>query len=167
MKASKHIDQHLLKSILDYNESTGVFRWKVLAGNRILAGSNAGSIDKESGYIVIRIKATTYLAHRLAYIWMTGEAPDMIDHRNTIKTDNAWLNLRPTNHVLNAQNSKARSTNVLGLKGITLTPSGTYHARVTPTTGKRISKSFKRLDDAIAFVEAQRTIEHKQFANSG
>lgn len=113
MKASKHIDQHLLKSLLDYNESTGVFRWNVLAGNRILAGSNAGSIDKGSGYIVIRIKDTNYLAHRLAYIWMTGEAPDMIDHRNTIKTDNAWLNLRPTNHALNAQNSKAKSTNVL------------------------------------------------------
>lgn len=115
---------------------------------------------------MIRIDGANYSAHRLAFIWMLGEAPAMVDHINQIKTDNSWSNLRPTNHVLNALNSKARSTNILGIKGVTITPAGSYHVRVTPLTGKRISKTFEHLDDAIDFAIKTRLHEHGDFANS-
>ena len=162
----KIIDQDYLRSILDYDRANGVFTWKIIAGNRIRVGTIAGCIDGGSGYVVIRIGSTSYLAHRLAFIWMLGQAPDIIDHRNGIKIDNSWLNLREANHVLNAQNTSARRNNILGIKGISTTSVGTYHARVTPLIGKRISKTFKDLDDAINFVIETRRLEHGDFANS-
>ena len=162
----KTIDQDYLRSILHYDQNTGSFTWNIIAGNRIPVGTKAGCIDGGSGYVVIRIGRVNYSAHRLAFIWMTGQAPNMIDHRNKIKTDNSWTNLRETNHVLNAQNTSARRNNALGIKGVTITPAGTYHVRVTPLTGKRISKTFEYLDDAIDFAIKTRLHEHGDFANS-
>lgn len=113
----------------------------------------------------IRIGSANYLAHRLAFIWMLGKAPNLVDHKNKIKTDNSWLNLRASTHALNAQNTGARCNNILGIKGISITPAGTYQARVTPLVGKRISKNFRDLDEAINFVIETRRLEHGEFAN--
>ncbi len=160
----KHIEQTTLKSLLDYDELTGVFTWKIATRNGIQPGTVAGCLDGGSGYWMIRINGRNYSAHRLAFIWMLGSAPDMIDHKNRISSDNSWLNLRPTNTVLNAQNTTVKSTNVLGFKNITRNPFGNYHARITPIFGKRISKTFKTLDEAKAFVEKHRRIEHGDFS---
>ena len=162
----KTINPNYLRSILHYDQNTGSFTWNILAGNRLPVGTKAGCIDGGSGYVVIRIDGANYLAHRLAFIWMLGYAPQMVDHRNKIKTDNSWVNLRETNYVLNAQNTGVRRNNVLGVKGVTITPAGTYHVRVTPLTGKRISKTFEHLDDAIDFAIKTRLHEHGDFANS-
>jgi hypothetical protein len=50
---------------------------------------------------------------------MTGEWPKEIDHKNTIRHDNRWTNLRLSNSVTNHQNQTVRSDNVTGLKGVT------------------------------------------------
>jgi hypothetical protein len=44
--------------------------------------------------VLIRLEGIGYLAHRLAWVYMTGEQPDVIDHINRERDDNRFSNLR-------------------------------------------------------------------------
>jgi Icc-related predicted phosphoesterase len=104
-----------LKEILDYNTDTGIFIWKrKKAGvrNRHMAGC------KDHGYIRIMINRKKYYAHQLAWYYMTGEWVDEIDHKNTIKDDNRWDNLRLSTHSQNLINRKKQKNNKSGFKGV-------------------------------------------------
>ena len=76
----------------EYNPITGLFVRKTSKG-KWKSGEIAGGIDVH-GYVKIRVKNLKYAAHRLAFLYMTGEIPNMIDHINRIKSDNRWENLR-------------------------------------------------------------------------
>ena len=97
--------QEKLKSLLDYNPETGVFTWKrrtdienlrIRNGwNSKYAGRQAGSKVKTPHLPYIRIAG--YLAHRLAWLYMTGEWPEEgkeIDHINGDASDNRFCNLK-------------------------------------------------------------------------
>ena len=98
----KHLTADYLRSILHYDPLTGIFTWKVATrGHR--AGMTAGSVTG-NGYVYITIDGVQYAAGRLAYLYMQGQhvEPHLeIDHRNNIKTDNRWENLRPLTHQQN------------------------------------------------------------------
>ncbi|MGE0110013.1 HNH endonuclease [Aquabacterium sp.] len=73
------------------------------------------------GYLQVWADGALLLAHRIAWRVMTGEWPRMLDHVNGVRTDNRFLNLRETNHSLNAQNyTKAMRTNKTGLLGVSV-----------------------------------------------
>lgn len=84
------------------------------------AGQIAGS-PKGDGYIRICVDQRDYKAHRLAWLFMTGEWPaGDIDHINGNREDNRWANLRVVTCAMNAQNrrkahSNNKSTGVLGV----------------------------------------------------
>jgi len=85
-----------LREILDYNPLTGLFNYKVSRGNK-KAGSIAGSLHKDNGYIQIRIDGKLYYAHKLAVLYTLGKFPeDPVKHLNSIKDDNRWENLVTT-----------------------------------------------------------------------
>lgn len=111
-----------LKSLLRYDPDTGDFVWlKKLCRSRDTIGKVAGYTGNR--YVQIRIDNKVYLAHRLAYFYMTGEWPtDQIDHKNLDKHDNSWVNLRPANRSQNSANKPALSTNSSGVKGVRSNP---------------------------------------------
>ena len=99
---------------LTYDKDTGVFLW--VGGVR--NGRVAGSLD-EYGYIRISIKRKKYRAHRLAWLYCYGRFPEFeIDHINRIKTDNRICNLRDVSSSKNSENTKIRSDNKSGVKGV-------------------------------------------------
>ena len=81
-----------LQEILAYDAETGVFTWKVHRGGTATKGSVAGTLS-DTGYIHIKVNGTLYKAHRLAYKYVTGKEPEIINHINHVRTDNRWVNL--------------------------------------------------------------------------
>lgn len=107
-----------LAELLEYDPDTGVFTWKVNRGG-CKAGDIAGS-DHNRGYWQIRVKGCRYLAHRLAFLLMTGAMPaGDVDHINGNRADNRWCNLRDVSRTLNNQNQRrAQKDNETGLLGV-------------------------------------------------
>lgn len=126
--ASIRIDPSLtagqLRTALDYNPVNGLFTWR----NRIdrtnrwnsrYAGRFAGTMASSHGYMQISIDGCLHLAHRLAYLHMTGEWPgNQIDHVDGNRSNNRWLNLRSANQSENNANQTIRSDNSSGYKGV-------------------------------------------------
>jgi hypothetical protein len=68
-------------------------------------GSIAGSLHKD-GYVYIGIDGRLYLAHRLAVLYVTGEWPEQeVDHKNGVRDDNRWRNLRDASSAQNRRNT--------------------------------------------------------------
>lgn len=113
------IGQQELKQLLDYDSITGVFTWTSRKSNRITVGSIAGNVHKY-GYRKIRINGKSYMAHRLAVLYMTGAWPEIeVDHINGTKDDNAYVNLRCVTLSTNRQNVHApRKHSVSQLMGV-------------------------------------------------
>ncbi len=109
--------QERLKEILDYNEETGEFRWKVRPAHRIHIGDIAGS---KKLYIMIVVDGITYMAQRLAWMYITGEDPGelQIDHKDNNEHNNKFNNLRKASPPQNKSNQGARKDSKLGLKGV-------------------------------------------------
>lgn len=79
---------------VSYFPDTGEFFWLISPSNHVPAGALAGSINTY-GYRQIGFRRRVYLGHRLAWRIMTGGWPTgLIDHRNLIRADNKWVNLR-------------------------------------------------------------------------
>jgi len=108
-----------LRSLIRYDPETGLFTNLVTRGSRAIAGAIAGSPDAD-GYLQIKIDGENLKAHRLAFLYMTGEWPvDLVDHRNGVVSDNRWDNLRNATPITNSQNKhKAYSSNELGILGV-------------------------------------------------
>lgn len=126
-----------VRSVLDYDPITGVFKWKVSRG-RAIAGRATGSKNSR-GYLVIVIDSVNYKAHRLAWLYQTGEWPSrQIDHIDGNVANNRFANLRDTTTRVNQQNQrKPRSDNSTGYLGVSrskgrfvaqISVAGKYHS---------------------------------------
>jgi hypothetical protein len=111
------IDLTELKKLVEYDPLTGVFYWRDNRGG-ILKGTEAGSLHG-TGYIYIRINKVAYLAHRLAWFYVTGEWPKFqIDHKNRVRSDNRFENLGDLSGSLNCLNRKPRKGSRSGVTGV-------------------------------------------------
>lgn len=138
-----------LKAALHYDPLTGLWTWLVSRGRHARPGSPAGAIHKvkrsKTPYLRIKFDGKSYLAHRLAFFYMTGDWPVGIpDHRNTDGLDNRWENLREATPSQNQANRGVRTDNRSGLKGVSYCArDDLYHSEIQ-LNGKRIGLgSFK------------------------
>jgi hypothetical protein len=102
---------------LDYDSLTGQFTIKVRRAN-IMPGRIAGYLHKPSGYQLITVNYRKYKAHRLAWFYITGKWPGMLDHINRQRNDNRIENLREVNSSENLMNTNTRADNTSGRKGV-------------------------------------------------
>lgn len=115
-------DIGIVNNYIAYNPVTGLFFWKLPRG-RAKAGDRAGYFATDQGYRYIRISGEAIAEHRLAFLMMTGNAPNgWVDHKNGIVSDNRWLNLRDCTPSQNQFNRKASKANKSGIKGVTWDP---------------------------------------------
>ena len=93
-----------LRELLHYDPTTGIFT-NVSPRKKIVVGSIAGGLDHGSGYWMIGLDRRRYYAHRLAWLYMTGEWPEqMIDHLDGNRANNVFVNLRDAERAINQQN---------------------------------------------------------------
>lgn len=91
------LTQERLQQLLRYSRRTGLFHWRA-------TGARAGTITS-NGYVRIGVDGKQYGAHRLAILYVTGSWPACeVDHRNGVKTDNRWRNLRDVSVSRNQHN---------------------------------------------------------------
>jgi hypothetical protein len=113
------ITQERLKELLEYDQESGVWVWRCAIMGQTKPGQIAGTLNKGHGYIIIGVDNKLYKAHRLAWLYMTGEWPNgQIDHVNMVRADNRWSNLRVASRSQNAANGLARRNNKSGFKGV-------------------------------------------------
>jgi hypothetical protein len=102
----KNLSLEKLKENLHYDPETGIFTRKKKTPSGP-TGTIAG-YKRKGGEINVRV-GKQYLAHRLAWFYMTGEWPKLlIDHKNGNPSDNRWCNLREATHSQNCQNTPHR-----------------------------------------------------------
>lgn len=122
-KAPEPLTQEYLKSRLNYNPITGLFTWKACRPDRI--GKTIYGTQSQI-YIKISLKGFAYTAHILAWLYMTGSIPTKyIDHKNGLKKDNRWDNLREASQSQNMANAEFGKKKKSGLpRGVFLRTDG-------------------------------------------
>lgn len=117
------LTQERLKEVLRYNRRTGLFHWRA-------TGKRAGTIVN-NGYVRIGIDGGQYAAHRLAFLYVTGEWPKgEVDHRYGIKTDNRWKELRDTTTSKNQHNRRLPNAGHTLPLGVTAHRCGKFQAYI-------------------------------------
>lgn len=91
----EHIEE--IKRKYHYDPDSGKLFWKVrtnASGGAKNPGDVAGSVYR-NGRVMVTVNRKPELAHRVAWVLMTGEEPPAcIDHIDRDPTNNAWSNLR-------------------------------------------------------------------------
>ncbi len=171
------ITQQQLKEYWNYCPETGIFTRIAKLGDT----GNIGEVAKTTnaaGYIVIGFNYKNYVAHRLAFLYMIGTNPNVVDHINGVTTDNSWDNLRECFGSENNYNRKLDCTSTTGIKGATWYDNHKMKgclARIS-TRYKRTTKFFpisvyktreSCLEVAELWLRQERTKLHGEFANHG
>jgi hypothetical protein len=151
-----------LLELLDYDPASGLLRWRV---DRFpaKAGDVAGFPGKKLGYLYVGIDHKTYMAHRVIWLWMTGNWPVAeIDHIDRARANNRWANLRQSTRSQNCFH-REQKIGVTGVRGVSM-DRGKYRARIMKE-GKAIALGhFDTVDAAKeAYAAAAKQI-HGEFA---
>ncbi|PHQ82906.1 MAG: hypothetical protein COB69_00210 [Phycisphaera sp.] len=146
----KPTEESLKKTFL-YCPSTGLFI-RIASSRGQKKGAIAGGMS-DQGYIKISIKGKLYLAHRLAWLYMTGEWPkEEIDHINNIRNDNKWSNIRAATRSENNRNTGISITNKSGAKGVSWSKShGKWRARICIDKAEQEKRQLKTNNLSLGF----------------
>lgn len=145
-----------LLRLVHYDPATGIFT-RLVNSRKYQAGDRADKINPSlgSGYYVVVFNKKMYLAHVLAWFYMTGYWPDEeIDHKNNNGMDNYFDNLREATHRQNTMNRVLSSCSTTGFKGVSA-HQGRFRAYIT---GKHIGMFATPEEAAAAYDEKAREL---------
>lgn len=153
------LDQTTLKTLLDYDPQTGVFRRKTKWGRKNI-GDEPGCLSPQ-GYWQIGLLGKTYPAHRLAWLYHYGVWPENdIDHINRNRADNRIENLRAVTRSVNLHNSAPSRRNSSGVLGVTSSRSAAHpwEARIKIEYKSVYLGSYATKEEAAAAQEGARRV---------
>ena len=144
-----------------YDPATGMMYSRGRSGK---GGSPAGKLlgsimtDRDgtrTGHVRIEFKEFGrfgFLRHRLAWLYMTGRWPaDEIDHKNLIKFDDRWDNLREAGNDQNQANRGTRPHNTSGITGVSFHSSqGKWYAECSIGGVRVLHAYFNTKEEAVA-----------------
>lgn len=158
------LSQDELKQLISYDPETGIVRWLVGGGKRKRKrGSIVGAGGAGDWYHRIRIGKHVFQLHRVIWFYVTGEWPDYVDHKDNVKTNNQWDNLRNATNQQNAVNCGPRKDNKLGVKGVSRHPSG-FASYITIRGRNNYLGLFATVEEASAAYLARARQEFGEFA---
>ena len=150
-----------------------LFDYKPLTGELVRRSSAGGQLGGEvvgcrvrTGYIRARVHRANYVVHRLVWGWVTGSDPGAleVDHRDRVRHNNRFWNLRLSTQPQNRQNAATRAHSQSKTKGAQRLPSGKYRARIT-CSGEvyRLGTYLTAEEAGAAYAEAAKRL-HGEFA---
>ncbi len=116
----ENINPLFLLELLNHDfiiNDNGTITNRVSRGGSATIGKVAGRINKR-GYFEISVYGRRYRTHQLIWLYHNHELPEMIDHKNKIKTDNRISNLRLTTNLENNRNCSLSKNNTSGFNGV-------------------------------------------------
>jgi hypothetical protein len=112
------IDQETVKKLFHYDAESGMLLWRYGNGRNVKPWQEVKAKNGH-GYYTAKIHGKSYLAHRLAWLYVHGTFPEQdIDHKNRIRNDNRLRNLRAVSRTDNCQNISLPSHNKSGHIGV-------------------------------------------------
>ena len=149
------IDQETVKKLFHYDAESGMLIWRFGNGRNVKPWQEVKA-KNGNGYYTAKIHGKSYLAHRLAWLYVHGSFPNKyIDHKNRIRNDNRLCNLRDVNTTDNAQNISLPSHNKSGYIGVSWIKShNCWTVYVKVNKKNKWLGYYKNLDDAVAVRKA-------------
>jgi hypothetical protein len=99
----------------------------------------------------MRVDGRLYRAHRLAWLYVHGEWPKgNLDHINRDGCDNRIANLRLATYSENGRNSRLRSSNTSGFRGVYRRPNGRFTAQIWHSGACQTLGTFDTIEEAHA-----------------
>jgi hypothetical protein len=124
------ITQQFLHELFEYRD--GHLFWKVDRRGNKLIGKQASRLKKSNGYQEVTINKKKHYAHRIIFMMFNGRWPEQIDHIDGNRSNNLVSNLREANNAQNNRNTKLRTSNTTGFKGVYLhNQNNRFVARIT------------------------------------
>lgn len=149
-----------VRKLLDYNPETGVFTRKMTRMGWP-AGKVAGALVAQ-GYRLCCVDREYVLAHRLAWFYVYGVWPSIIDHINQDKDDNSIANLREVSISENRQNVARYKNNTSGHKGVHwFKANGKWQAQIKHENKRYHLGFFEDIEDAVSAYAAAAARLHK------
>ncbi|TIM06369.1 HNH endonuclease signature motif containing protein [Mesorhizobium sp.] len=151
------------RALLIYNPETGALNWRV-ARPGTFSGALAGTRTSE-GYTQVELDYRLYKAHRVIWLIMTGKWPThQVDHKNGMRADNRWKNLRAATPLQNARNRRPGKRNRSGRIGVTQTATGRWQAFIGVDLQNRVLGTFPTFEEAAAARNAAEVEHYGEFA---
>ena len=161
----RHITKEELGDVFTYVD--GSFYWKIKPSSRVNIGDKVGGTDG-GGYIRNRIHGRCYSTHRLIFLFFNGYVPEYIDHIDGNRSNNKIENLRECTWSQNQQNSKLRTNNTSGIKGLSYVKrSNKWLARISLNKKVLFYKEYSSKSEAVFELRKERERLHSEFSNHG
>jgi hypothetical protein len=165
MKRNPRYSVEEIQRMFSYDPVSGIVRWRIRPAYRVRIGDEAGH-QHHTGY---RLVGKYGSAHVIAWVIMSGEYPvHEVDHRNTVKNDNRWENLRLAPDGGNKMNVAVRADNTSGIKGVHYQTTGRgtkrWQANISKAGKLKFLGRFKTREEAAeAYARAAHEL-HGEFA---
>jgi hypothetical protein len=111
-------------------------------------------------------KQTWVMMHRAI---VNPDKNKVVDHKNGNTLDNRRENLRIATYSENSMNSRLRSNNTSGVKGLSYASKGKkrWLAQIVTKERVRIGKNFLEKEEAIQWLKEMRQLHHEEFCKEG
>lgn len=159
------ITQQELLSLFDYKDGGLYYKDRIMSRGRpsVRNGEKIGSM-MTNGYLNVALNKKKYLVHRLIFLYHHGYLPKFIDHVDGNPSNNAIENLREATMAENMCNTKTRTDNTSGVKGIHFNKQKKKWQAKLLVRGKQMARVFNTKELAIEFMQLFREMAHGSFA---
>lgn len=162
------LTQEEANQLFEYRDGELFWKPRTMSRGRpsVLNGRKVGC-PNGSGYFTMVHNKRKYYLHQLIFLMHYGYIPSNIDHIDGVGSNNRIENLRPASVSENMYNTKIKSTNTSGFKGVHFHKQHQKWQAKLWVRKKQIARLFDTKELAVEFMELFREMAHGQFANHG